>query len=98
MEKISVSRARKDLSRLLREVARGEEVVITRNNHPIARLVQFNPNARQPGTLRGKIWFAPDFDEPLSEADLAAFEEYLEDDENACNPEENEGASELADR
>ena len=42
---------------------------------PVARLLPFEPRRepRQPGLLKGKIWIADDFDEPLPEEIVAAF-------------------------
>lgn len=34
--------------------------------------VQFKPKQRKAGTLKGKIWMAPDFDAPLQD-----FKEYM---------------------
>jgi antitoxin (DNA-binding transcriptional repressor) of toxin-antitoxin stability system len=58
------------LSKLLEEVAMGEEVVIARAGKPIARLVPMTtkPQAkRRPAALKGKIWMAEDFDEMTPE-------------------------------
>jgi prevent-host-death family protein len=54
------------LSKLLAEVEAGSEIVIARHGKPVARLVplQRTVASRQLGALRGKIWMAPDFDEP----------------------------------
>jgi antitoxin (DNA-binding transcriptional repressor) of toxin-antitoxin stability system len=47
-------------------VEAGSEIVIARHGKPVARLVplQRTVASRQLGALRGKIWMAPDFDEP----------------------------------
>ncbi len=49
--------AKTHLSRLLDQVERGEEVIITRRGKPIARLVRYEPERklRQLGALRGQI-------------------------------------------
>jgi prevent-host-death family protein len=61
----TVTQAKATLSQLLVAVENGEEVVIGRAGRPVARLVPFTLAAkkRQFGTLKGKIWIAPDFDE-----------------------------------
>jgi prevent-host-death family protein len=65
MEIVNIHEAKARLSDLLRKAARGEEIVISRRNVPLARLV---PVAR-PGAARGLGWargavdVAPDFDE-----------------------------------
>ena len=42
---------------------------------PIARLLPLGPRRqpRKPGYLKGKIWIADDFDDPLPEEIMAAF-------------------------
>ena len=71
MEPVSVYEAKTHLSRLLDAVAAGEEVVITRNGQPVARLVRATPTPqRRLGTLPGAVTVQADFDEPLSIDDL----------------------------
>jgi prevent-host-death family protein len=66
---VNVHEAKTHLSRLLEEVRQGEEVVIAKAGKPVARLVAVNasPNRRRPGSARGQIWIAEDFDAPLPE-------------------------------
>ena len=66
---VNVYEAKTRLSQLLDQAAQGEDVVIARNGTPVARLVPVQRPAvrRQPGSLRGKIWMAPDFDETPEE-------------------------------
>jgi len=73
---VGVYAAKTHLSRLLDRAARGEEVVITRNGKPIARLVpvQRRRGPRKLGALRGKVRVAADFDAPLPKETLALFE------------------------
>ena len=54
----------------------GEEVIIAKAGKPIARLSPLGKQAvqRVPGSAKGKIWIAPDFDAPLPEDLLEAFE------------------------
>jgi len=73
MEIINVHQAKTHLSRLLEQVARGEEVVIAKSGRPVARLVAISEAPRHPGRLRGKIQMAEDFDGPLPEGLAAAF-------------------------
>lgn len=65
MSVVGVGEAKTHLSRLLREVARGEEVVIERDGTPVARLVAISPPRREFGCDAGTIWMADDFDAPL---------------------------------
>jgi prevent-host-death family protein len=62
----NVHEAKTNLSRLLQQVADGEEVVIAKAGEPVARLVPIAQN-RVPelGFAKGQIWIADDFDAPL---------------------------------
>ena len=73
---VSVYDAKTNLSRLLDRAANGEEIVITRNGRPVAKLVPPTPvrKPRKLGLLKGKIRIAKDFDAPLPEDVLEAFE------------------------
>jgi prevent-host-death family protein len=75
MRMVNIHTAKTHLSRLLNEVAAGEDVVIAKAGKPVARLVPFEPRRepRRPGLMKGQIWIAEDFDEPLPEEMLAAF-------------------------
>jgi antitoxin (DNA-binding transcriptional repressor) of toxin-antitoxin stability system len=59
MASVSVHQAKTNLSRLIAEVEAGGEVVITRNNKPVARLVREGPPKKKPllGALKGKVQF-----------------------------------------
>lgn len=62
--------AKTQLSKLIERVENGEEIVIARNGRPVARLVpeqRDRPPRRKPGGWEGKVWMAPDFDEPDEE-------------------------------
>lgn len=71
---MNIYEAKSHLSQLVDQAVAGEEVVIARAGKPVARLVPIErpPRRRQPGSLRGKIWLAPDFDETPPEI-LEAF-------------------------
>jgi len=78
MTTVSIQEAQVKLSELIHRLTPGEEVVITENNRPVARLVpparQPQRQPRRPGTLRGSVLHvAPDFDAPLED-----FKEYME--------------------
>ncbi|MCP9488619.1 MAG: type II toxin-antitoxin system prevent-host-death family antitoxin [Solirubrobacteraceae bacterium MAG38_C4-C5] len=67
MSSYSIGEAKTQLSRLIREAESGEEVVVRRDNQPVARIVAVKPEAptvkREPGSMRGHIWMADDWDE-----------------------------------
>ncbi|MBY0274993.1 type II toxin-antitoxin system Phd/YefM family antitoxin [Candidatus Binatia bacterium] len=73
---VNVYAAKTQLSRLLERVSHGEEVVITRHGKPVAKLVPITRRQapRKLGTLRGKIRIAKNFDAPLPDDLLDAFE------------------------
>lgn len=76
MKTVNVHEAKTHLSRLLADVARGEEIVIARAGKPIARLVPVTPSggARRLGIDEGRVVIAADFDAPLPDDLLADFE------------------------
>ena len=49
MREVSVHEAKTTLSALLQAVGRGEDVVITNRNRPVARLVPFEKPRERPG-------------------------------------------------
>ena len=77
MSSLTVQEAQAKLSELIQSLKPGDEIVITENDQPVARLVsteQRQQAPRRPGTLRGTVqYMAPDFDAPLED-----FKEYME--------------------
>ncbi len=73
---VNVHEAKTHFSKLLARVMAGEEIIIAKAGKPVARLVPVEAPARprKPGSARGQIWVAPEFDAPLPEAVLQAFE------------------------
>jgi prevent-host-death family protein len=73
---VSVYAAKTNLSKLLARVEQGGDVVITRSGKPVARLVPVRPQdgGRLLGVDAGRGWIAPDFDAPLPDDMLEAFE------------------------
>jgi prevent-host-death family protein len=73
---VNVHDAKTQLSQLLLRISRGEEVIIARAGKPVARLIPFaaQPVRRAAGSAVGQVWMAPDFDAPLPDDILAAFE------------------------
>jgi len=74
--RVNVHDAKTHFSKLLETVALGEEVVIARAGHPIAKLVPIQTDVleRAPGSARGDVWVGEDFDAPLPENGQASFE------------------------
>ena len=71
---VGVHEAKTHLSRLLEDVAAGEDVLITRRGEEVARLVPVHPLTRRLGLDRGRLVVPDDFDAPLADEVLAAFE------------------------
>lgn len=73
---VNVHEAKTRFSKLLSRVAMGEEIIIAKAGKPVARLIPFAQELpkRTPGSAQGKIWIAPDFDAPLPDEILDAFE------------------------
>ncbi|MEC4892664.1 MAG: type II toxin-antitoxin system prevent-host-death family antitoxin [Oscillatoria sp. PMC 1051.18] len=68
MYKIDLAQAEQQLLELVEAATNGEEVVITKNNQPIAKLVPIHAKTnRKAGSAKGLVWIADDFDEPLEE-------------------------------
>lgn len=75
--KVNVHEAKTQFSRLLARVESGEEIIIAKAGKPIARLVPIaeKPNQRIAGSAKGKVVIASDFDAPLPESIIKAFEQ-----------------------
>ncbi|MGH2785141.1 MAG: type II toxin-antitoxin system Phd/YefM family antitoxin [Actinomycetota bacterium] len=75
MSQVSVYEAKTHLSRLLRRVAAGEEIVIARAGKPVARLAPIRRGrVREFGSDEGVFEVPDDFNEPLPDEMLRAFE------------------------
>lgn len=76
MNTVTIHEAKTNLSRLIRKVSAGEEVVIARGSKPVARLVPVGEvkGRRQPGALKGKLEVGPEFFEPLPDDELSRWE------------------------
>ena len=51
----------------MRKALQGEEIVIARDNKPLVRLVPVAMPARTPGSAKGRVTIAADFDVPLDD-------------------------------
>ncbi len=73
---VNVHEAKTHFSKLLSRVAAGEEIIIAKAGKPVARLTRLPQKApkRTPGSARGMVWMADDFDAPLPEELLSMFE------------------------
>jgi prevent-host-death family protein len=76
MSTVTLQEAQAKLSELIHGLTPGDEVLITENNQPVAKLASTQPKKQWPckaGSAKGKIHMAPNLDEPLDE-----FKEYME--------------------
>ena len=74
MSKFNIAEAKAHFSELVQKAMLGEEVIIAKDNKAVAKLVALIPpqQSRIPGSAKGQIWIAPDFD-----ATPRDFEEYM---------------------
>jgi prevent-host-death family protein len=74
MRQVNIHEAKTHLSELIAAAERGEDIVISRANRPVVRLVSVSPVFKRPklGGFEGQVWVAPDFDAPLDD-----FREYM---------------------
>ena len=81
---VNIHHAKTHLSKLISAAENGEEVIIARNGKPVVKLVTVE--AEKPwrrnilGSGIGKVWIAPDFDLPETDAEITALFEESEDD------------------
>lgn len=76
MKPIPISRAKAELSKLVARACAGEDVVIARGKRPLVRLVRVDQPVplRKFGAMKGKVHLDETFFDPLSEAELKAWE------------------------
>ena len=74
MSHVPLDIAQKTLPQLIEEVKSGVHIVITKDEKPVAELSPIaKPKVkRAPGSAKGLIWMADDFDAPLDD-----FAEYM---------------------
>ncbi|HSS07092.1 MAG TPA: type II toxin-antitoxin system Phd/YefM family antitoxin [Rhodanobacteraceae bacterium] len=75
MTTLNIHAAKTHFSRLIDDVVEGGEVVIAKAGKPVARLVPIEkPAKRKLGLLKGRLTIPEDFDAPLPDDVIAAFE------------------------
>lgn len=75
MTTVSIQEAETRLSELIRQLKPGDEISITENDQPVAKLVRETPPARQrrqPGLAKGMLTIVAEDDEHLRD-----FAEYM---------------------
>jgi prevent-host-death family protein len=74
---VNIHAAKTHLSRLVDQAASGREITIARAGRPVAKLVAIDrpdEKSRRLGTLAGRLRVPDDFDAPLPDAVIEAFE------------------------
>ncbi len=73
MIQINIHEAKTQLSKLIEKVKKGEEVIISKYNKPVVKLVLIEElkSKRRLNTAKGRIVMSEDFDRPLDD-----FEDY----------------------
>jgi len=73
---VTIHKAKTNLSRLIKKASAGEEVIISRGDKPVVRLVPVGEfkGQRQPGALKGLLSVGPEFFESLPPNEFAPWE------------------------
>ena len=74
MFQVNIHQAKTNLSKLIKKVVNGEEVVIAKGNIPLVKMVSLvsQKSKRKIGSAQGVVSVADSFDEPLED-----FKDYL---------------------
>jgi prevent-host-death family protein len=72
---VNIYEAKSKLSKLINLVMAGEEVIVAKSGKPVAKIVPLEKPVqdRKPGSAKGKIIMADDFDAPLPDDILKEF-------------------------
>ena len=63
MTRQDITQAKSNLSELLDLAINGEEIVITQNDKPVAKISPIKRPLKR-GSAKGKVWMSEDLDEP----------------------------------
>lgn len=76
MTTVNIFEAKTQLSKLIARAEEGEDVIIARAGKPVVRLTKLVAEKKpiRFGSMKGKIWIADDFDDPLPVEIQAEFE------------------------
>lgn len=72
-EQFNIHEAKTQLSRIIDRVEHGEEIIISRAGHPVAKVVPLirRVNRTGRGSLRGKLTLGEDWDSAETNAEIA---------------------------
>jgi len=76
MNTVNIHEAKTHLSAILKRVESGEEILIAKSGHPIARISPLSPASgkREPGSAKGRLVVSATFSDPLPADLLKEFE------------------------
>ena len=79
--KVNMHEAKSQLSKLGELAWKGEEIIIAKAGKPYLSLTPYKKKSkdRTPGSLKGKIWISPDFNDPDPEIEKLFYGEAGED-------------------
>jgi len=72
MQYVDLQKIQEEILLLVERASMGEDVIITKDEQPLVKLVSMTKRQRQFGSAKGQIKIADDFDSPLEE-----FREYM---------------------
>lgn len=77
MNMVNIHEAKTHLSAILKRVESGEEILIAKSGHPIARISPLSPASgkREPGSAKGRLIVSETFLDPLPDDLLKEFEQ-----------------------
>jgi prevent-host-death family protein len=65
---VNIAEAKARFSELIEKAVLGEEIIVAKDNKPVAKIVPLRPAKCEPGTGKGQIlWISDDFDAPLED-------------------------------
>ncbi len=72
---VNIYEAKTKFSKLVNQAIAGEEIIIAKSGKPVAKLVPIETTLKDriPGSAKGKITIAEDFDAPLPDDVLESF-------------------------
>ena len=79
MATVTINAAQDTLPQLVARAEAGEEIVLSRGDEPVAKIVPIPPKPvpkkRRPRALKGLVSIGPEFFEPLPEDELKAWDQ-----------------------
>ncbi len=68
---VNIAEAKARLSELVERAATGQDVLIAKDHRPVARItaIERSKSPRRPGSAKGQVWIAPDFDDTPNDFD-----------------------------